>query len=110
MSSGLILMTPSFFSKMSIHAKSSPMKFALRFFCLALLASNIMAADRAVGIGPSFKGPVGLQLYSLRDEFSKNPPATLAKIQSFGIKYVETASTYQLAPAQFKEMLTAHGL
>ena len=27
------------------------------------------------GVGPSFKGPVGLQLYSLRDQFKKDVPA-----------------------------------
>ena len=70
----------------------------------------VMAADKPIGIGPSFKGPIGLQLYSLRADFAKDLPATLEKVKSFGIKYVETAGTYNLSPTQFKEMLAAKGL
>ena len=70
------------------------------------------AADSAgqTGLGPSFKGPIGLQLYSLRADFAKDIPATLEKVRGFGIKNVELASTYTLAPQQFKEMLQDKGL
>lgn len=36
----------------------------------------------------------GLQLYSLRNQFAKDLPGTLAKVKSFGIKEVEMAGTY----------------
>ena len=36
-----------------------------------------------------YKNKVGIQLYSLRDEMIKNPKETLAKVASFGYKYVE---------------------
>lgn len=36
----------------------------------------------------------GLQLYSLRNQFAKDVPGTLAKVKSFGIKEVEMAGTY----------------
>ena len=65
---------------------------------------------RATGMGIGVKGPVGLQLYSLRDEFKKDVPGTLDKVRSFGIKYVETAGTYGVAPAKFRELLDARGL
>jgi sugar phosphate isomerase/epimerase len=61
-------------------------------------------ADK-VGVGPSFKGPIGLQLYSLRGEFTRNVPATVEKVRDFGFKIVETAGTYNLSPAKFKELL-----
>jgi len=62
------------------------------------------------GIGPSFKGPIGLQLYSLRDQFAKDVPNTLAKARDFGFKYVELAGTYGNPPAKFKQMLAEYGL
>ena len=87
------------------------MKAALTTFILiSLMAASIHAADKSTGTGPSFKGPVGLQLYSLRAEFTRNVPSTLEKVKSFGIKYVETAGTYGLSATKFREMLKTHGL
>jgi len=65
---------------------------------------------QGVGTGKSFKGPVGLQLYSLRNEFAKDVPGTLATVKGFGFRFVELAGTYDLAPAKFREQLSAHGL
>ena len=87
------------------------MRFPLFFFLVllsALFASQ--SKDRGAGVGPSFKGPVGLQLYSLRDQFKKDVPGTLDQVKQFGIKYVETAGTYGVAPEKFREMLDARGL
>ena len=80
---------------------------------LTLMATTVTGADKAsrkIGIGPSFKGPIGLQLYSLREQFAKDVPATLAQAQNFGFKYVELAGTYGQPPEKFKSMLTEHGL
>lgn len=68
-------------------------------------------ADRLrAGVGPSFKGPIGLQLYSLRDSFKNDVPGTLWKVRSFGIRNVELAGTYGMAPDKFKALLASHGL
>jgi sugar phosphate isomerase/epimerase len=56
------------------------------------------------------KGPVGLQLWSVREQMAKDIPGTLAEVRGWGIKYVELAGTYKLTPAQFKAQLDAHGL
>lgn len=64
----------------------------------------------AVGTGPSFKGPVGLQLYSLREQFKNNVPGTLDEVKSFGFKYAELAGTYGLSPEKFKQELAARGI
>lgn len=73
-----------------------------------LFATASFAAD--IGVGPSFKGPVGLQLYSLRADFiTKGVPAGLRKTKDLGFKYVELAGTYNLDPAKFKAMLDEHG-
>ena len=75
------------------------------------VSMNLVAAEKpAVGTGPAFKGPIGLQLYSLRAQFTKNVPATLDQVRGFGIEYVELAGTYNLAPEKFKEQLEARGL
>ena len=80
------------------------------FVCLASFAaaSPIMAED--AGIGPSFKGPVGLQLYSLREQFAKDVPGTLDEVRDFGFKNVELASTYKMPPEKLKAELESRGL
>ena len=82
----------------------------LGLFALTCAANTIAAYQRSTGTGPSFKGPIGLQLYSLREQFAKDVPATLDQVRSFGIEYVELAGTYKLAPEKFKELLDARGL
>lgn len=83
---------------------------------LGLLAMTLSAnpettrGQHSSGVGASFKGPVGLQLYSLRDSFSKDVPTTLDQVKAFGIKYVETAGTYGLTPEKFRAELDARGL
>jgi len=75
-----------------------------------LFVSSTLAFDSATAIAASFKEPVGLQLYSLRADFARDVPGSLAKVRGFGIKEVELASTYNLAPEKLREMLDAHGL
>ena len=78
-----------------------------------LISLSVSGADKSkakAGIGPSFKGPIGLQLYSLRDQFAKDVPGTLAKVQDFGFTYVELAGTYGNTPEKFKQMLSERGL
>ena len=72
-------------------------------------SSSASAAD--VGIGKSFKGPVGLQLYSLRAQFAANGvPKTLDTVKGFGITYAELAGTYDLKPEQLKAQLAERGI
>jgi sugar phosphate isomerase/epimerase len=64
----------------------------------------------AVGTGPSFKGPLGLQLYSLREQFAKDVPGTLDKVRDMGFTDVELAGTYNMTPEEFKAELDKRGL
>jgi sugar phosphate isomerase/epimerase len=84
------------------------------FLCassLAVLLSGISAARAAdVGTGPSFKGPIGLQLYSLRDQFKKDVPGTLDEVKRFGIRYAELAGTYGMSNDKFKAELSSRGI
>src|SRR5262245_17280575 len=58
----------------------------------------------------SFPGPLGLQLYSLREQFKQDVPATLDKVKSYGIQYAELAGTYNLSPEKFRAELLARGI
>jgi sugar phosphate isomerase/epimerase len=68
-------------------------------------------AKSTVGSGPSFKGPIGLQLYSLREQFGKDASATLDEAQRFGVKYVELwPARTDWTPEQFKAQLNERGI
>jgi sugar phosphate isomerase/epimerase len=77
---------------------------------IALASFQSVTSQRTAGTGSSFKGPIGLQLYSLRDQFTHNVAGTLDQVRAFGIKYLELAGTYGVAPEKFKEQLDARGL
>lgn len=62
------------------------------------------------GTGPAFKGPVGLQLYSFREDFPKDIPGTLKRVREMGFTIVELAGTYNLSPEQFRAELDKAGL
>lgn len=68
------------------------------------------AGQPPTGVVSGFKGPIGLQLYSLREQFAKDVPGTLDQVRNFGITYVETHATYGLTPERFKAELDARGL
>jgi sugar phosphate isomerase/epimerase len=77
----------------------------------AITFSTVPGLNAApAGIGPNFKGPLGLQLYSLRDQFKQDVPGSLDKVRAFGFQYVELAGTYGLKNEEFKAMLDARGL
>jgi sugar phosphate isomerase/epimerase len=61
------------------------------------------------------KNKVGIQLYSLRDEMIKNPKETLAKVASFGYKYIEgyegdLGLFWGMSNIEFKKYLDTLGL
>ena len=78
--------------------------------CVALTCStkvDTVTPQSSAGIGPEL---VGLQLYSLRDQFKKDVGGTLDQVRAFGITHVELAGTYGVAPEKFKEQLDARQL
>jgi sugar phosphate isomerase/epimerase len=77
---------------------------------LAVALFSSCMTSRTAGTGASFKGPIGLQLYSLRADFKNDVPGTMAKVAGFGIKNVELASTYDMPPDKFLALLDANGL
>ena len=93
------------------------MKQSLPFaFSLLALVALISSANpsstvlQKTNMGQNFKERVGLQLYSLREQFAGDVPKTLDQVRDFGIKYVETHSTYGLTPEKFRAELDSRGL
>lgn len=77
---------------------------------LGAIAVAVRAEEKTVGTSASFKGPVGLQLWSLRDSFKKDVPGTLDLVKKMGFKYVELAGTYGKSPEEFRKDLDSRGL
>jgi sugar phosphate isomerase/epimerase len=59
---------------------------------------------------PPGAGPVGIQLYAVKDELRGDPEATLAAIRKIGFGEVETAGFGTLTAQQFRRLLDAAGL
>jgi sugar phosphate isomerase/epimerase len=73
---------------------------------LALLASRPARPLRATPLG----GPVGIQLYAVKDELQAQPAATLRSIREIGFGAVETAGFAGLSARQFRALLDDAGL
>lgn len=55
-------------------------------------------------------GPIGIQLYTVRDQFSKDPEGTLARLAQIGFKQVEFAGYPPGSAQDVRKMLDRHGL
>ncbi len=53
---------------------------------------------------------IGLQLYSLRNQFAKDVPGTMAKIKEMGINEIEGGGTYGLSFQDYIKLLAKNGL
>lgn len=84
---------------------------------LGLAVNPLLKSLMAQGIDPeaTFDAtvavkPVGVQLYTVRDQMEKNVEATLAKVASIGYKEVEFAGYFNRTPAQIARTLKTNGL
>jgi sugar phosphate isomerase/epimerase len=85
----------------------------IRSGAMALAAASII--PESVFAAKKQKGIIGVQLYSVRDEMSKDPLGSLTQVAKMGYKYVEHASYsdrkfYGYAPSEFKKILDDLGL
>ena len=64
----------------------------------------------SVTFAGDFAGEAGLQLYSLRDIYGKDPGAALDKVKECGIKSVETYNTQAPTAPELRKMLDARGI
>ena len=87
----------------------------MKTFTCAMLLWTLFPALAAVGLEPSaqdrFFEKVGLQLYSLRDQFPKDGfGPTLDRVKSWGVKYVEVSGVRGVSPEQYRAELRKRGL
>jgi sugar phosphate isomerase/epimerase len=73
----------------------------------ALLAGTDLA--RNLFANPYGK-PIGLQLYTVRDQLEKDVPGTLKRVAAVGYKEVEIYDLYGMSPAQFAKLLKNNSL
>jgi len=74
------------------------------FFVFAVVSQ---AADGGVGTSKSFRGPVGLQTYSLRNQIKDNGAKAFDYVKEQGFKYVEIGigNHYGMSREELKETL-----
>ena len=54
--------------------------------------------------------PIGLQLYTVRDQLVKDVPGTIKQVAAIGYKEVEIYDLYGMSPGQFTKLLKDNGL
>jgi sugar phosphate isomerase/epimerase len=77
---------------------------------LAASASLLAAGDRLNLFANPYELPVGLQLYTVRDQLQADFAGTLRKVASIGYKEVEFAGFDKESMPQIKQLLDADGL
>ncbi len=80
----------------------------MKRFLLPLLA--VATSASAIDLQGDFQGPLGLQLYSLRETFKKDPTAALDQVKALGFQYAELYSGLPLEPEKLKAELAARGI
>lgn len=82
------------------------------FFSLLLLLSVQALAENEFGVGTNeqFRGPVGLQLYSLRSICQDDMEAGVKLASEMGFKYVEASSPYKVSVEEYQALLEKYGL
>ena len=72
----------------------------------ALVAAALPRPPRAAPLG----GPIGIQLYAVKDAMQADPASTLRAIRQIGFGEVETAGFGKLSAQQFRALLDDTGL
>jgi sugar phosphate isomerase/epimerase len=77
----------------------------------ALLASTALPMNSVGSVLSAMKvGPIGLQLYTVRDEMKKDVAGTLARVARIGYREVEFAGYFDKSPQSIRAMLKRNGL
>jgi sugar phosphate isomerase/epimerase len=82
----------------------------MKRFLLPLLALSLTASAAPIELKGDFKGPLGLQLYSLRDTFAKDPIAALDQTKALGFQYAELYAAIPIEPEKLKGELASRGI
>src|SRR6185295_3277222 len=83
-----------------------PLLLLFSAFCFGALA-----AEKSAGTGASFKGPLGLQMYSLRFYSPSNLVAKLDLVKGWGIKTIEGGAPARgMSVEEFQKLLDERGI
>ncbi|WP_338875467.1 TIM barrel protein [Spirosoma sp. SC4-14] len=74
---------------------------------LYLLLAGLLSGFAVLAQKPA---PVGIQLYSFRDQFAKDVPGTMAKVKQMGFREAEIAGTYGMSLTDFRKLLDQNGI
>jgi sugar phosphate isomerase/epimerase len=78
---------------------------------LAVLAAMTGGRSYAAGAGTGPLGrPIGLQLYTVREEAGRDLLGTLKQLQTIGYREVETAGFYGKSGKELRKILADHGM
>ena len=77
-----------------------------RIFLVSLIALMVMGCTREKNIPED----IGLQFYSLRNQFDEDIPGTLSMISDWGVKTIEGGETYGMELEKFLMLLDQHDL
>jgi len=76
-----------------------------------LFFSTCLHAENGVGTNEGFRGPVGLQMYSLRSICAEEGVEPAVKLAAeMGFKYVEASRDYGLSIEEYQALLEKYGL
>ena len=75
-----------------------------------LFKLSFLFATLLPGYAQTQKSPVGVQLYSFRDQFAKDVRGTMQKVKDMGITYCETAGFYGMDAKAFRAILDEFGI
>src|SRR5688500_2029088 len=73
-------------------------------------ADTLARADSAVRTAGASGRPVGLQLYTVREEMQRDFAGTLERVAAIGYREVEFAGYFDHPPAEVRALLQRHGL
>jgi sugar phosphate isomerase/epimerase len=77
----------------------------------AAIAAARLGELRAAAQASGWKGRIGLELYTVRDQMASDFEGVLARVAAIGYKEIEPANGYNnLSPARFRAMLDRLGL
>lgn len=77
---------------------------------LLALAPAALLAQNGVGTNEQFKGPVGLQMYSLRSVCAESLEDGMKLASEMGFKYIEASRNYDATIEEYQALVEKYGL
>lgn len=79
-------------------------------FCLFFVSSLLAQQSNGVGTTPDFHGPVGIQMYSLRDYVSVNAELGLKLAHDLGFVYIEPSNSFNSTYEEYRAYMEKYKL